>query len=216
MTAAVQAPGDVPGDVPGDGPGDGPGPVTPSTRRGYSTAWWGMAVLIMTEAMVFAILLASYFFLRASAKEWPLDGIEPPELGLVVPFSFILWGSSIPVFWAEAAIRNGRLGPFKAGMAISFVMGLSFLLYTLYDFEELTFGWRDNAYGSIFYTIVGLHALHVFIGLAMNAACQAKAWLGRYDRGRHASAEVFSLYWHFVDLVWLAVFPSLFLSLHIG
>ena len=49
----------------------------------------------------------------------------------------------------------------------------------------------------------------------MNVVVQLKAWLGRYDRGRHASAEVFSLYWHFVDVVWLAVFPSLFVSPHI-
>ncbi|MEA2827713.1 MAG: cytochrome c oxidase subunit [Actinomycetota bacterium] len=209
MTAAT-----VP--VPGPGPtAAGVDPIRPSTRRGYSTAWWGMAVLIMTEGMVFAILLASYFFLRASAKEWPLGGIEVPKLELALPFSFVLWGSSIPIFWAEAAIRKGRVGAFKAGMAISFVMGLSFLLFTLYDFDELTFGWRDNAYGSIYYTIVGLHAFHVFIGLAMSVGVQAKAWLGRLDHGRHSSAEVFSLYWHFVDVVWLFVFPSLFLSLHL-
>jgi cytochrome c oxidase subunit 3 len=94
-------------------------------------------------------------------------------------------------------------------------MGASFLAFTLYDFDELTFGWRDNAYGSIYYTIVGLHALHVFIGLGMNLVVQLKAWLGRYDHHRHASAEVFFLYWHFVDAVWLAVFPALFLSPHI-
>ena len=192
-----------------------PDVTRPATRRSYSTAWWGMAVLILTEGMVFAILLASYFFLRAASTEWPLAGIEAPKLELVIPFSFVLWGSSVPIFWAEASIRKGMVGRLKAGVFISFVMGAAFLAYTLYDFNELTFGWRDNAYGSIFYTIVGLHALHVFIGLGMNLIVQAKAWLGRFDGGRHASAEVFFLYWHFVDVVWLFVFPSLFLSPHI-
>jgi heme/copper-type cytochrome/quinol oxidase subunit 3 len=189
--------------------------VRRGSRRSYSTAWWGMAVLIMTEAMVFVILLAAYFFLRAASTEWPLGGIEVPKLELSLPMSFVLWGSSLPIFWAEASIRKGRLRPFKIGLMISFVMGLSFLAYTLYDFNELHFGWRDNAYGSIYYTIVGLHALHVFIGLGMNVVVQLKAWLGRLDRGHHASAEIFSLYWHFVDVVWLAVFPALFLSPHI-
>ncbi|HEX8769713.1 MAG TPA: heme-copper oxidase subunit III [Acidimicrobiales bacterium] len=174
-----------------------------------------MAMLILTEAMVFVVLLAAYFFLRAASKEWPPAGIEPPPLDLSLPFSFVLWGSSIPIFWAEASIRNGKLRQFKIGVLISFIMGLSFLAFTLYDFDELHFGWRDNAYGSIYYTIVGLHALHVFIGLGMNVVVQLKAWLGRYDRARHASAEVFFLYWHFVDAVWLAVFPALFLSAHI-
>ncbi len=192
-----------------------PGLTRPATRRSYPTAWWGMAMLIVTEAMVFVVLLGSYFFLRAASKEWPLAGIEAPPLELSLPFSFVLWGSSLPIFWAEASIRNGKLRPFKIGLMVSFLMGASFLAYTLYDFEELTFGWRDNAYGSIYYTIVGLHALHVFIGLGMNVIVQLKAWLGRYDRGRHASAEVFFLYWHFVDVVWILVFPSLFLSPHI-
>jgi len=191
------------------------GVTRPATRRSYPTAFWGMAMLIVTEAMVFVILIAAYFFLRAASTEWPLAGIEPPVLELSLPFSFVLWGSSIPIFWAEASIRNGNLRPFKIGVLISFLMGASFLAFTLYDFDELTFGWRDNAYGSIYYTIVGLHALHVFIGLGMNVVVQLKAWMGRYDRHRHASAEVFFLYWHFVDVVWLAVFPALFLSPHI-
>ena len=192
-----------------------PGLTRPARRRSYPTAWWGMAMLILTEAMVFVVLLAGYFFLRAASHEWPLADIEAPPLELALPMSFVLWGSSIPIFWAEAAIRNGKQRPFKIGLMISFLMGLTFLLYTLYDFEELHFGWRDNAYGSIYYTIVGLHALHVFIGLGMNVVVQLKAHMGRYDRGRHASAEVFFLYWHFVDVVWLLVFPALFVSPHI-
>ncbi|MEN3316036.1 MAG: cytochrome c oxidase subunit [Acidimicrobiaceae bacterium] len=192
-----------------------PGITRPATRRSYPTAWWGMAVVIMTEAMIFAILLASYLFLRAASKQWPLGDIEVPTLKFALPFSFVLWGSSIPIFWAEASIRNGHVGRMKAGLAISFVMGLSFFFFTLYDFNELHFGWRTNAYGSIYYTIVGLHALHVFLGLGINVVVQIKAWLGRYDRGRYASAEVFFLYWHFVDVVWLAVFPIVFLSPHI-
>jgi heme/copper-type cytochrome/quinol oxidase subunit 3 len=191
------------------------GVTRPARRRSYPTAWWGMAMLILTEAMVFVVLLAAYFFLRAASTEWPLAGIEAPPLELALPMSFVLWGSSIPIFWAEAAIRNGKQRPFKIGLFISFLMGLTFLAYTIYDFEELHFGWRDNAYGSIYYTIVGLHALHVFIGLGMNVVVQLKAYMGRYDRGRHASAEVYFLYWHFVDVVWLAVFPALFVSPHI-
>jgi heme/copper-type cytochrome/quinol oxidase subunit 3 len=192
-----------------------PDVTRPSTRRSYSTAWWGMAVVIMTEGTIFLILLASYLFLRAASKEWPIGGIELPKLRLAVPFSFVLWGSSIPIFWAEASIRKGLVGRLKLGVLISFLMGLSFLAYTLYDFNDLHFGWRDNAYSSIYYTIVGLHALHVFVGLGFNVLVQIKAWLGRYDHGRHASAEVFFLYWHFVDAVWLAVFPIVFLSPHI-
>lgn len=169
----------------------------------------------MTEAVIFAVLLGTYFFLRASSKQWPLGDIKPPELKLGLIFSVVLWASSVPIFWAEASIRKGRLGRFKAGVLATFLMGAAFLAYTLYDFNRLEFGWRDNAYGSIYYTTVGLHALHVLVGLGLSIVVQAKAWLGRFDRGRHAIAEVFALYWHFVDVVWLFVFPSLFVSVHI-
>jgi heme/copper-type cytochrome/quinol oxidase subunit 3 len=189
--------------------------LRPTRRRGYSTAWWGMATVIMTEGTIFLALLASYFFLRASASEWPLDGIELPKLGLSVPFSLVLWASSGPIFVAESAIRRGNVRRLRAGLFITFVMGAAFVGYSAFDFQELRFGWRDNAYGSIYYTIVGLHLAHVVVGLLMNLVVQAKAWLGKLDRGRHVSVEVYSLYWHFVDVVWVFVFPSLFLSPHL-
>ncbi len=188
------------------------GPLTPTTKRGYSTAWWGMVSLITTESMIFLILLGSYFFLRASTKVWPPAGIAPPELRLSVPFSFVLWGSSIPIFYADAAIKRGDQNGLRAGLLISWLMGAAFLLYTAKDFNDLTFGWRTNAYGSIYYTIVGLHALHVILGLGMNVIVQIKAWQRKFTAVRHTTVEVFSLYWHFVDAVWIFVFSSLFLS----
>jgi len=88
-------------------------------------------------------------------------------------------------------------------------------VYTLLDFEALRFGWGDHAYGSIYYTIIGLHALHVLVGLLFSLVVQLKVSIGRIDRDRHVTLDVFSLYWHFVDVVWIFVFSSLFLSVHI-
>lgn len=191
-------------------------PLAPSRERTRTTAWWGVAMVILTEGTVFAILLASYFFLRAASKAWPPPGVALPDLKTAVPASFVLWGSSLPIFAVEAAARRGRWGAVRAGLLVSWLMGAAFLASTVNDFQALHFGWRDNAYGSIFYTIVGLHAMHLVVGLTMSLVVQAKSWLGRYSPERHASLEVFSLYWHFVDLVWLAVFPSLFLSVRWG
>lgn len=187
-------------------------PLARTPKRTYSTAWWGMITLIATESMVFLVLLGAYFFLRASAPAWPVGGIKPPELALSVPFSFVLWGSSLPIFYADAAIRRGSARGLRIGLAVSALMGAAFLAFTAKDFHDLTFGWRDNAYGSIYYTIVGLHALHVFIGLAMNILVQVKAWQNKFTAERHTTVDVFSLYWHFVDVVWVFVFASLFLS----
>lgn len=187
-----------------------PGP----TRSSRPSAWWGMAVLITTEATIFAILVATYLFLRASSPAWPPAGIEPPDLTLALPFSFVLWGSSIPLVVAERAVERDRPGVVRAGLLLSSVMGLAFLAATCKDFADLTYGWRDNAYASAFYTLVGLHTAHVAIGVAMNVVVQSKAWLGRITPDRHLTLTTFAMYWHFVDAVWLVVFPVAYLSPH--
>jgi cytochrome c oxidase subunit 3 len=184
--------------------------------RGYSTAWWGMVVLITTEAMVFIALLSAYFFGRAGAPVWPPPGIAPPELHRSVVFSIVLMASSIPIFWMEHALFRGHMRQVVVTLAIAFLMGAAFLGNTAYDFLHMEFGLRENAYASLFWVIIGLHAIHVFIGLLMSATVQLKVWTGRVTPERHVTPEVFALYWHFVDGVWIFVFSSLILSPHIG
>lgn len=188
----------------------------PRATGGHPTAWWGMLVLITTEAMIFIGLLSTYFFLRATSSEWPLGGLELPELKITSIFSVVLIGSSIPVIFGERAIERNRVGALKIALALAWLMGAAFLYRTVVDFQQLRFGWRDNAYASIYYTTIGLHALHVLAGLAISAVVQTKVWLGRIDGEHHISVDVFALYWHFVDVVWIFVFMSLIVSPHLG
>ncbi|HVV36617.1 MAG TPA: heme-copper oxidase subunit III [Acidimicrobiales bacterium] len=181
-------------------------------QRSYPIAWWGMVVTIATESTIFALLLSANFFVMAQSKQWPPVGIEEPKLGLALVFSVVLWTSSLPVIAAEHAIERGRVTQFKVLTALAFVMAAAFVAYSFYDFHELHFGWRDNTYASLHYTIIGLHLAHVCVALVMSGVIQAKAWFGRYDTGRRVSVSVFSLYWHFVDVVWLFVFPAMFLA----
>jgi len=191
-------------------------PPPPARRPGYGRGFWGMVTLIATEATLFLALIATYFFLRASAPAWPLGGIEPPELGARAwIFTGLLLGSSIPIFFADAAITRNRLGVVKTSLFISAVMGTAFLVNTIFEFRELHFGWDTNAYGSIYYVTVGLHATHVAVGLLISAVVQYKVWRGLLDAEHHTSLEVYSLYWHFVDAVWIFVFATFFISPHI-
>lgn len=171
-----------------------------------------MVALIATEATVFAGLLSSYFFTRSVSPIWPPGGIAEPELGLIVPFTAVLLGSSVPVAWAEASIKTGRIGRVRLALAVSFLMGASFLVNQAVEYRHLGFGLRDNAYASLFYVITGLHGLHVLVGLAISVVVQLKAWTGRLDARRHLTLSVFALYWHFVDAVWIFVFGSLYLA----
>jgi heme/copper-type cytochrome/quinol oxidase subunit 3 len=174
-----------------------------------------MVVLIMTEAMIFAGLLGSYFFVRATSPEWPLGGIHPPELARISVFTVVLLGSSLPVFWAEAGIRKGNQRRLRLGLLASFLLGATFMVNLVFEYEELGFGLRDNAYTSLYYAITGLHGLHVVVGLLINLVVQIKAWQGKFSAQRHLTVEIFGLYWHFVDVVWIFVFSSLYVSLHL-
>src|SRR5207248_2398701 len=125
-----------------------PEAVTPVQGQGRSTPWWGVVALIMTEGTIFAGLIGTYFFLRASSPQWPQDHLEVPKLALSIVFSLVLWGSSVPMMVAERGIKRGRQRALRVGLLLSFLMGAAFLAFTVYDFNELHFGWRTNAYGS--------------------------------------------------------------------
>src|SRR5947208_8163573 len=85
-----------------------PDAVTPVSGQGRPTAWWGIVTVIMTEGTIFAGLIGTYFFLRASSSEWPQGHLEEPKLALSIIFSLVLWGSSVPMIVAERGIKHGR------------------------------------------------------------------------------------------------------------
>jgi len=170
----------------------------------------------MTEATIFFSLLASYFFLQAASKEWPLDGIEAPELPKIAVMTVVLLGSSAPMFWAEHGIRKGQVWRLKAGLIMVMLMGSSFFSFlALYEYPKLTFGIQDNAYASIFYLTTALHGAHVVGGLLMLGVVLIKTFQGKITAERHITVEVVGMYWHFVDAVWIFVFSSLYLSAHL-
>lgn len=178
-----------------------------------------MVGLIATESMLFGALIASYFYIRfTSAPVWPPDGIHKPSLELPLIMTAILWSSSIPVHFADSAIKRGKQGRLKIGLALGFVLGAIFLALqvfieypeTLHEFTPTT-----NAYGSLFYGITGLHGSHVFVGLLFSLWTQVRAWRGAFDEQRHLTVQNFAMYWHFVDAVWAFVLFTIYLSPHL-
>ncbi len=180
--------------------------------------WWGMVWLIATEATLFAALIASYFFVRfRSGPVWPPDGIDKPELALPIIMSVILLSSSIPVHFAEAAIEKGDQAGLRWGLLGGFVLGAAFFVITLavewpeklHEFTPAT-----NAYGSLYFTVTGFHLSHVAVGLLISAWAQVRAWRGAFSADRHLTIQNFTMYWHFVDVVWIFVFATIYLSPH--
>jgi heme/copper-type cytochrome/quinol oxidase subunit 3 len=185
--------------------------------RGKSPGWWGMVMLIATETMFFTLLLTSYWFLRfRHGPVWPPDGIKKPDLFLVSIATPILLLSSAPIHWAELGIKKGRVWQLRFGLALTFLMGSAFLTLTAIEYVQKVkeFTPTTDVYGTLFFSITGFHAFHVFVGLMMNLWVQYYAGRRRFDAAHYVPAEVLTMYWHFVDVVWIFIFTTIYLSPH--
>jgi len=167
----------------------------------------GIAGLIVAESAIFAIFVVAYLYYLGKS----LTGPTPREvLGLPVVASLLLWSSSATIHLAIRALRAAKVTTFTLWWALTVLLGALFLgatgreWYRLITDEGLTI--RTNLFGTTYYSLVGLHASHVIAGLVMLTTVLALA-LGGHVQSRHAGrAEVLSLYWHFVDAVWVVVF----------
>jgi heme/copper-type cytochrome/quinol oxidase subunit 3 len=186
--------------------------------RASSNGWWGMMTLIATEAMLFATLIASYFYLRWQAEGgWPPDGLKDPKLLRPAIMTAILVSSSLPMYLGEEGIRRNRPGRLVAGLTGTLLLGGVFLGFQAWEYVEKVKEYtpQTNAYGSLFYTITGFHGAHVAIGLLLIAWTLWRALRGRFSARRHLGVQATAVYWHFVDVMWVvAIFPSLYITPH--
>ena len=170
-----------------------------------------MVLVVTAEAGFFAYFLFGYFYLGSMARgPWPPSGA--PSLRLALPNTVILIVSSVAMWFGESGIRRGTQWQLRAGLAITFALGLVFLSLQGLEYSRAAFTPATDAYGSLFFTITGFHGAHVAAGLIMNAVVQVRAWLGHFTAERHLAVTNVAIYWHFVDVVWLVVFLSLYLT----
>ncbi len=190
-------------------------PARPQSSH-EATGWWGMVTLIATEGTLFVMVIFSYFYLRWNAPRWPPDGIPLPSFDLIIPATVVLLTSSLPVMWAESGIKHGHQLQLRFGYLLAWIMGACFMGLELWEwFVDVKFTPQTNQYGSLFFTITGLHLAHLSVALAMNAYIQIRAWAGHFDAEHTLAVENVSLYWHFVDVVWIFVFSTVYISPYI-
>jgi len=169
----------------------------------------GTVVFLASELMFFAGLFAAWYTLRGSTQVWPPADVELDVLrtGLATA---VLVGSSFTMHAADRAAHRDDLDGAVRWVLITFGLGAVFLGNQVLEYTELDFTHTSHAYGSIFYVMTGLHGLHVLIGLGIMATI---LWVGT-GRTRAPLAEpltMASYYWHFVDVVWVAMFATIYL-----
>jgi cytochrome c oxidase subunit 3 len=170
----------------------------------------GMMLFIISEVMVFGAFFTAYFFIRVvNGDPWPAKGTDLP-VAVAGVNTAILLSSSLTLHWAQTSIKNGNRFGLRAGMLSTFLLGCTFLFIQINEYAHIGFAPHDHAQGSIFYGLTGLHGAHVFIGLTLLAMVTVRAFRGHFSPEQHRGVEVPGIYWHFVDVMWIIVYTTIY------
>ena len=171
-----------------------------------------MLLFIASEIMLFGSFFMIYFFVRVvnGASPWPPEGFHLPVFVAGVNTAILLT-SSFTVHYALEAIRRGNRNAMKLGLGATWLLGATFLFIQLNEYIHIGFSARDDAFGSIFYGLTGLHGAHVFVGLNLLAFATIRAFRGHYSAKEHRGVEVPGIYWHFVDVMWIVVYTTVYI-----
>ncbi len=172
----------------------------------------GMFCLIAAETAIFTIFVIAYIFYlgKSVSGPTPKDVLELPIFA-----SICLLSSSLTIHMAVKSLRNAKVGAFGLWWLLTLVLGGIFLgetgrewYHLIYD-KGLTIS--TNLFGTTYYSLVGLHAFHVTVGLLMISVAMLLTVFGKVKPEHHERADVFSLYWHFVDSIWIVVFTVVYI-----
>jgi cytochrome c oxidase subunit III len=171
----------------------------------------GVIGLILTESALFTIFVTAYLFYigKSATGPYPKDVLELPILATIC-----LLSSSVTVVLAERAFRGGHTGGFRLWWLITILLAVAFLGSTALEWRRLIF--RDhltistNLFGTTFYSLVGLHASHVIVGLILLVLVLILSLRGYVTRAHSEHVEMLSWYWHFVDGIWVIVFTVVY------
>lgn len=177
---------------------------------------YGMALFIASEVMFFVAWFWAYFnaalFPTVQIEgKWPPPGVETFDTW-DLPFlnTLILLTSGITVTWAHHALREGNRKHFIQGLLLTIFLGICFTCVQAFEYSHAAFGFREGIYPSTFYMATGFHGFHVLVGTIFLIVCYFRARAGHFKADHHFGFEAAAWYWHFVDVVWLFLFVSIY------
>jgi cytochrome c oxidase subunit 3 len=176
-----------------------------------------MTLFIASEVMFFvawfwAYFDASLFPSLAIGGTWPPKDIitfDPWDIPLINTLILLLSGTTVT--WSHHALLEGDRKSFIQGLVLTVILGFSFSLLQVYEYQHATFDFAGNIYGSVFYMATGFHGFHVIIGTIFLAVCLMRARKGHFTEEHHFGFEAAAWYWHFVDVVWLFLFAAIYI-----
>ncbi|HET6274619.1 MAG TPA: cytochrome c oxidase subunit 3 [Candidatus Cybelea sp.] len=183
-------------------------PLAPLPIRAHPLVF-GVVLFLASELMFFAALFASYYDLRANRAQWP-----PPMVHLDLAEAsfgtFLLFAASAVMVLATRAMDRGRLRAARWWTAAATVAAVGFVAIAVHGYSKNAFTIATNAYGSIYYAMTGFHLLHVIAGIGILTALLVGMRSRALLANQRAGAEAMTYYWHFVFVVWLGIFGTIY------
>lgn len=176
------------------------------SRRAMPSGWWGVLLFVCSEATLFGLMIASYFYLRFYNAQWPPAGIDKPKVALPLVLTAILVSTAAPLF---LAVRSARLGRARAAWLLVLLAVLvqgAYLGVQIHEFaSDLDkMSPKDSSYASIYFTLLGAHHIHVAVGILLELWLVARL-LGGMTNYRLIALRAIALYWYFVAALGVAV-----------
>jgi cytochrome c oxidase subunit III len=194
--------------------------ATPATtsptghRQAIPLSLFGMVLFISSEVMFFGGFFGAYFDIRATNVVWPpaVPHIEPLEIWPIATIlTIVLVTSSFTMQAGLSSIKRGDNRGLIRWLQVTLGLGAIFLILQLYDYSQLRFGLRDNVFATLFYTMTGFHFAHVFGGSLFLYLVMLQAYRGEFSVEDHTGVEAATIYWHFVDVVWICLFSTYYI-----
>jgi heme/copper-type cytochrome/quinol oxidase subunit 3 len=184
-------------------------------RRAMPSGWWGVLLFVASEATLFGLLIASYFYLRFYNAHWPPVGVDKPKVALPLVLTAILIATVVPLFFAVRAARRGAVRTAWLLVLLALVVQAGYLGVQIHEFtSDLDkMSPKDSSYASIYFTLLGAHHFHVAVGILMELWLVARLLTGMTNY-RLVALRAIALYWYFVAAIGVAVvfteiYPSL-------
>ncbi|RSC30485.1 cytochrome C oxidase subunit III [Agrobacterium sp. FDAARGOS_525] len=175
-----------------------------------SPIWWGTCAFMLIEGTGFALAVAVYFYLMSLAPRWPIDA-PPPDLSAGTVLTALLVVSVVPNVLVSRWARQRRLVHVRFGLVVMSAIGFVLLAVRAFEFPALQVKWDDNAYGSIVWTILGLHTTHILTDLIDTIVLTCLMFTRHGDSARrYGDVEDNALYWNFVVVTWLPLYACLY------
>ncbi|HEX2568333.1 MAG TPA: heme-copper oxidase subunit III [Polyangia bacterium] len=202
----------------GAGPSGGAGGDTDrarlrAARHAEGTSYLGMAIFLGGWAMMFAALFFSYGVMRIHAATWPPPGALRLPIAMPLVNTLVLLASSVTLQLGLYTIRNWRVAELPRWIVATIGLGVAFLGLQVAVWRDVwARGLRPDTstYGSVFYALTAVHALHVVAGLIALVVVLVPALRGQYRKNRHTPVRMMAMFWHFIDIVWVLMFLAVY------